>query len=164
MLKELKQYLPEWPWNLCDSDSDSELSRLLEEKEITRQKQEEKGAEAQLKREERKATDRQKKEDEACRKKEEKEAEARRKKEGKQTAHQSSVSPRKQPLALSRRPSQRLPELQRSPHKSALKQPSAITPASHYQKSTVHFTPPGRAENIISFFSFLVLPMKILCG
>jgi hypothetical protein len=146
MLKELKQYLPEWPWNLCDSDSDSELSRLLEEKEIARQKQEEKGAEAQLKKQERKATDRQKKETEARRKKEEKEAEVRWKKEGKQTAHQSSVSPRKQPLALSRWPSQQLPALQRSPHKSALKQPS-ITPAGYHQKSTVHFTPPGRAEN-----------------
>jgi hypothetical protein len=43
-LTELKQNLREWPWNLCNSKSDSELSRLFEEKENARQKQEEKEA------------------------------------------------------------------------------------------------------------------------
>ena len=73
VLTELKQNLQEWPWNLCNSNGDSEFSRLLEEKEIARQKREKKEAEAQLRKEEREEANRQKKEM--------KEAEARRKKE-----------------------------------------------------------------------------------
>ena len=84
-LTELKQNLGEWPWNLCKSKGDSELSSLFE-KENARQKQEEKEAASRLKKD--------KKEGEARRKKEEKEATKRQKKAeasrengGKQAAH-----------------------------------------------------------------------------
>jgi superfamily II DNA helicase RecQ len=79
VLTELKRNLQEWPWNLCNSDGDSEFSRLLEEKEIARKKREEKEAEVQLRKEEREEANRQKKEM--------KEAEARRKKEEREAAN-----------------------------------------------------------------------------
>ena len=82
-LTELKQNLREWPWNLCKSKSDSELSSLFEEKENARQKQEEKEAASRLKKDKKVAEARRKKE--AA--KRQKKAEAAREKGGKQAAH-----------------------------------------------------------------------------
>jgi hypothetical protein len=85
-LTEIKQNLREWPWNLCNSKSDSELSTLFDEKEKARQKQEEKEAANRLKKDKKEAEARRKKEEKEAAKRQKK-AEAGRGKKGKQAAH-----------------------------------------------------------------------------
>jgi superfamily II DNA helicase RecQ len=85
-LTELKQNLGDWPWNLCKSKGDSELSSLFEEKENARQKQEEKEAASRLKKDKKEAEARRKKEEKEATKRQKK-AEASRENGGKQAAH-----------------------------------------------------------------------------